>query len=79
VGRKLHDLARHHQVLVITHLPQLAAYGDAHYRVAKAVRDGRTTTTVTPLAGEARVRELAQMLGGLNDEMLRSARTLLEN
>ena len=77
VGRKLHDLARHHQVLVITHLPQLAAYGDSHYRVAKAVREGRTTTTVTPLTGEARVRELAQMLGGLSDEMLHSARTLL--
>ena len=79
VGRKLHDLARHHQVLVITHLPQLAAYGDAHYRVAKKVQNGRTTTTVTPLANEARVRELAQMLGGLTPEMLRSARALLES
>ncbi len=79
VGRKLHDLARHHQVLVITHLPQLAAYGDAHHRVAKNVRNGRTATTVTPLKGEARVRELAQMLGGSTPEMLRSARALLES
>lgn len=77
VGRKLHALARHHQVLVITHLPQLAAYGDAHYRVAKAVHDGRTTTTVTPLAGETRVRELAHMLGGVSAEMLHSAHALL--
>ena len=79
VGRKLHDLARHHQVLVITHLPQLAAYGDTHYRVAKSVQNGRTATTVTPLTGEVRVRELAQMLGGLTPEMLRSARALLED
>ena len=66
-------------MLVITHLPQLAAYGDAHYRVAKNVRNGRTATTVTPLKGEARVRELAQMLGGSTPEMLRSARALLES
>ncbi len=77
VGRKLHGLGKHHQVLVITHLPQLAAYGDAHFRVAKHVSDGRTTTTVTPLEGDARTRELAQMLGGVSEEMLRSARALL--
>ncbi len=77
VGRKLRALARHHQVLVITHLPQLAAYGDHHFRVAKQVRQGRTVTVVEPLEGEARVQELAQMLGGEDEEMLQSARQLL--
>jgi len=77
VGQKLHELAQHHQVLVITHLPQLAAYGDAHFRVTKHVRDGRTVTTVEPVEGDARVRELAQMLGGTTEEMLQSAKALL--
>ena len=77
VGRKLHALGRHHQVLVITHLPQIAAYGDAHFRVAKQMHNGRTTTTVAPLSDDDRVRELAHMLGGASEEMLHSAQTLL--
>ncbi|HPD40078.1 MAG TPA: DNA repair protein RecN [Anaerolineae bacterium] len=52
-----------HQVLCITHLPQLAAFGDAHYGVQKAVVEGRTVTTVRRLEAAARVEELAQMLG----------------
>ncbi len=78
VGRKLHGLARHHQVLVITHLPQLAAYGDEHFHVEKHIHAGRTVTTVRRLDREARVRELAQMLGGTTEAMLQSARALLE-
>ena len=77
VGRKLHALGKNHQVLVITHLPQLAAWGDSHYRVAKQTRDGRTTTTVARLEGDARVAELAHMLGGADEKMLQLAQRLL--
>lgn len=77
VGQKLWSLARNHQVLVVTHLPQLAAYGGQHYRVLKAVQDGRTVTRLEDLHGEARVNELAQMLGEVSDGTLRSAQDLL--
>jgi DNA repair protein RecN (Recombination protein N) len=64
VGRLLWRLARDHQVVCVTHLPQIAAYADGHLRIEKVERDGRTTTQITPLdPGERRV-ELAQMLGG---------------
>ena len=63
VGRKLWALARNHQVLCVTHLPQIAAFGDAHYRVAKEERAGRTTTSVDKLESDGRTDELAQMLG----------------
>jgi DNA repair protein RecN (Recombination protein N) len=64
VGRLLWRLARDHQVVCVTHLPQIAAYADGHLRIEKIERDGRTTTQITPLdPGERRV-ELAQMLGG---------------
>ena len=56
-----------HQVLCITHLPQLAAYGDRHYHVAKQVAEGRTTTAAHHLTGDARVTELARMLGADTD------------
>lgn len=64
VGRSLWTLARAHQVLCVTHLPQLAAYADAHYRIAKRERDGRTVTEITRLDREARIAELAAMIGG---------------
>jgi DNA repair protein RecN (Recombination protein N) len=64
VGKKLAHLARHHQILCITHLPQIAKYGDHHFCIVKAVSKGRTHTTITPLSAEARVEELARMLGG---------------
>lgn len=63
VGRKLHSLGRAHQVLCVTHLPQLAAFGDAHFRVYKAITEGRTVTRVEHLDEEGRLRELAGMLG----------------
>ncbi len=63
VGEKLWNLARAHQVLCITHLPQLASFGDAHYKVQKLAHDGRTTTLVQALDRKARLEELAQMLG----------------
>jgi len=64
VGRSLWTLARRHQVLCVTHLPQIAAHADAHFQIAKRERGGRTVTEVTRLDREGRVRELAQMLGG---------------
>ena len=64
VGRSLWALARDHQVLVVTHLPQIAAHADAHFRIAKRERDGRTVTEVERLDREGRIVELAAMLGG---------------
>jgi hypothetical protein len=64
VGRSLWSLARDHQVLVVTHLPQIAAHADAHFRIAKRERDGRTITEVERLDREGRIVELAAMLGG---------------
>ncbi len=64
VGRSLWTLARDHQVLVVTHLPQIAAHADAHFRIAKRGRDGRTVTEVARLDREGRIVELAAMLGG---------------
>lgn len=67
VGEKLWQLGRRHEVLCVTHLPQLAAFGDQHFHVRKNVDGGRTTTHVEQLDGETRLDELAQMLGSLND------------
>ena len=64
VGQKLADLARHHQVVCITHLPQIAKFGDHHFRISKRVAEGRTRTLITRLTPEARTREMARMLGG---------------
>ncbi|MEP7378928.1 MAG: DNA repair protein RecN [Chloroflexota bacterium] len=64
VGRLLWRLARDHQVVCVTHLPQIAAYADGHLRIEKQERDGRTTTQITPLDPVERRVELAQMLGG---------------
>jgi DNA repair protein RecN (Recombination protein N) len=64
VGHKLQDLARFHQILCVTHLPQIAAFGKTHYHVAKREADGRTITSVERLQGETVVEEIARMLGG---------------
>jgi len=80
VGQRLQTLGRTYQVLCITHLPQIATCGHAHYGVSKFERDGRTQTTVEPLAGEARVDELARMMAGLvvTDGTRASAREMLD-
>ncbi len=64
VGRSLRRLASAHQVLCVTHLAQIAAHADAHWRIEKRERDGRTVTEVRRLAGDERLAELALMLGG---------------
>lgn len=73
VGRSLWTLARRHQVLVVTHLPQIAAHADAQFRIVKGEREGRTVTEVARLDREARITELAAMLGGSGDAGPRSA------
>ncbi|MEN6478887.1 MAG: DNA repair protein RecN [Anaerolineales bacterium] len=78
VGRKLRSLAADHQVLCVTHLGQIACYGDAHYRVTKEVVGERTVSQVTLLDEAEREQELAVMLGGAATEASRrSARELL--
>ncbi|MBN2147075.1 MAG: DNA repair protein RecN [Anaerolineales bacterium] len=77
VGRKLWDLARRHQVLCVTHLPQLAAYGDMHLRVRKDLVDGRTITRTDTLSGDERLLELAQMMGEVSEGTRRSAQEIL--
>ncbi|MBW2268155.1 MAG: DNA repair protein RecN [Deltaproteobacteria bacterium] len=64
VGRALARLAAHHQVLCITHLPQIAAFANVHFRVEKQLRRGRTRATIHRVEGDARVDEIARMAGG---------------
>lgn len=65
VGRKLKGLADRHQVICITHLPQIACFADRHYRADKVYKGERTETIVNELQGEERVEEIARMLGGV--------------
>ncbi len=64
VGQKLWRLARHHQVICVTHLPQIAVYGNVHYVVRKESAGDRTVTRLKEVKGEARLKELAAMIGG---------------
>ncbi len=66
LGEKLRAIARRHQVLCITHLPQIAAYADRHISIKKIVRDGESYTTVSTLSGQSRLAELAEMMAGKN-------------
>jgi DNA repair protein RecN (Recombination protein N) len=65
VGRKLKELSRHHQVICVTHLPQIACFADQHHSVRKEVKSGRTMTLVDRLDKESIVDEIARMLGGV--------------
>lgn len=80
VGKKLVDLSGRHQVICITHLPQIARFGRHHFRIAKTVEGGRTLTRIHPLDTEGRVHELARMLGGetLTPAAWEHARELLD-
>jgi DNA repair protein RecN (Recombination protein N) len=64
VGLKLKEIARDHQVLCITHLPQIACFGNHHFSVSKTAREGRTLTDVALLDVQERLQEIARMLGG---------------
>lgn len=83
VGRKLKELSRYHQVICVTHLPQIACFADRHYSVKKEVKGGRTITKVVQLEKDAVIDEIARMLGGLKitektrahaEEMIKSAK-----
>ena len=79
VAEKLRSVSQHKQVLCVTHLPQLAALATTHFLIAKAERDGRTYTSVTPLELEGRKLELARIIGGTNitETTLKSAEEML--
>jgi len=80
VGETLWSLTKNHQVIVITHLPQIAAFGDSHFQIAKVERDGRVVSTINPLDDSARQHELAEMLDGtpVTESSLQSAAEMLE-
>jgi DNA repair protein RecN (Recombination protein N) len=80
VGRKLKFLARYHQILCITHLPQIAAFADRHFLVEKEERRGATRSRVTMLGADQRAEEIARMLGGaeITNRFRRAARELLD-
>jgi DNA repair protein RecN (Recombination protein N) len=78
VGFKLWHLGRNHQVFCVTHLPQLAVFGDEHYQVQKLIQGNRTLTRVERLQGEPQLLELSQMLGEVGEGTLRSAHELTQ-
>lgn len=80
VGRKLKALSQGNQLLCVTHLAQIAAFGDTHFAVEKQEAQGRTHSVVTALEGEGRVKEIARMIGGqrLGEEALRYASQLIQ-
>lgn len=79
VGSMLWQLGRHHQVMCVTHLPQLAAFGDQHFKVDKKNLDNRTITQVQEVTGKRRVTELAEMLGSPGEQSVQTARELLSS
>ncbi len=79
VGEKLHQLGRFHQVICITHLPQLAAYYDSHYHVRKLLSEERTQTVVSRLGPEESLHELASLLGADNEENVSAVKAMLRN
>jgi DNA repair protein RecN (Recombination protein N) len=80
IGEKLRALASHHQVLCITHLPQIACYADRHITVRKESGTKETRTTVRPIEGDERIEEIAEMIGGqrITSTTRAQARELLE-
>ncbi|NNL41336.1 MAG: DNA repair protein RecN [Desulfobacterales bacterium] len=80
VGKKLSSLADHHQIICITHLPQIAKFAKQHFSISKSVSDGRTTTSINPLNEKDRLKEIARMLGGveITQATLDHAREMLE-
>jgi DNA repair protein RecN (Recombination protein N) len=79
VGEELRSLSKYHQVICITHLPQIASLGDIHYVVGKEMQDDRTATRIRELDHEERIREIATLVGGetISETTLNNARELL--
>ena len=80
VGARLQMLGAHHQVLCVTHLPQIAARASTHFQISKSVRSGRTTTSLVRLDDKGREGEIGRMIGGaaVSPQVLASAREFLE-
>ena len=80
VSEKLNDIGKSHQVICITHLPQIAAMADCHYKIEKAVKNGRTVTEVTKLTADEEIEELARLLGGaaITQAVKKNAREMKE-
>ena len=80
VGRKLMQIAESHQVICITHLPQIAAFGHHNYKIAKESDESSTYTTVLHLRQDEKIHEIARLLGGINitETTLQSAKELIE-
>jgi DNA repair protein RecN (Recombination protein N) len=81
VGKKLRELSRHHQVICVTHLPQIACFADQHHSVRKEVKSGRTITSVDRLEKETIIDEIARMLGGvkITEKTRAHAKEMIEN
>ncbi len=81
VGRKLREISRKYQVFCITHLPQIAAFANAHYKVSKRTKGERTFVEVKQLDDEEKLEEIARMLGGvkITEKTLEHAREMLKN
>jgi DNA repair protein RecN (Recombination protein N) len=79
VGESMHDLARYHQIITITHLPQIAALGDRHFKVEKIVEDGTTKTTIHRLDEDEQATQVASLISGeeVTDAALKNARELM--
>lgn len=80
VGKKLRQIAKTHQIICITHLPQIAAFGAYNYKIAKESDDSSTYTTVIQLREDEKIQEIARLLGGINitDTTIQSAKELIE-
>ena len=81
MGKKLKTLSKGQQVLCITHLPQIAAFGDQHFLIEKTEKRGRTQTDIRLMEAEERTKEIARMLSGakLTETSLRHAESLIES
>ncbi len=81
VGKRLKELSKTKQILLVTHLHQIARYADAHFQVSKREENARTVTEIIRLNEDARVKELARMLGGekITDTIIAHAKELLDN
>jgi DNA repair protein RecN (Recombination protein N) len=79
VGQKMLTLSDHHQIICITHLAQIAKYGQHHFRITKHVESGRTHTTIAPIDHDERIHEIARMLGGemITEKTLEHAREMI--
>ena len=78
VSEKMTRIAKEHQVIVVTHLPQIAAMADTHFEISKSVNNGRTITSIETLSEEGKIKELARMLGGvtITDKVLENAKDM---